>query len=78
MSDFEKDISNPVPPEPPMPDRGKRPKRPAETGIPVGSVIPFAGKLAHASSPAPPPDPQRHITDVEPMGWMLCDGREFR
>lgn len=84
MSDFVTDISIPVPPEPPQPPLmgrptlprrpgfpGRRPIGPTMPQLPLGSIIAFAGKLAHV------PDPPQHETDVEPLGWLKCDGREL-
>lgn len=87
MKDFVPGISIPVPPEPPQPPlytAPRLPQRPRFPGwtpigpvgpivsrIPIGSVISFAGKISS------PPDPPHHETDVEPLGWLKCDGREF-
>jgi hypothetical protein len=82
MSDFITDLSIPVPPDPPEPPLLGRPTRPRHPGfpgrhpvgpgqssLPVGSIIAFAGKLAHV------PNPPQHETDVEPLGWLKCDGK---
>ncbi len=42
-------------------------------GVPPGSVMAFAGKIAaQVSSP-----PQQFETLIEKWGWMVCDGRQL-
>jgi microcystin-dependent protein len=41
------------------------------TDVPVGTVVAFAGQVAGSIS-SPPAD---HTTNIESMGWMVCDGR---
>lgn len=56
-------------PIPPMPVHGMGLTAPI--GVPVGTVIAFAGQIA--SSPWDPPSD--YTTNIEQLGWILCDGR---
>jgi len=39
--------------------------------LPVGTVVAFAGKIAFSPSEAP----SDYTTNIEALGWMVCDGR---
>jgi microcystin-dependent protein len=84
MSDFINDLSIPVPPEPPEPPLlarpgwpqrpvfpGPSPIGPGQPSLPIGSIIAFAGQIADV------PNPPQHQTDIEPLGWLKCDGRSL-
>lgn len=47
---------------------------PHQLKAPVGAVVFFAGKIA---SHEQVPDPQNFVSDLELIGWMLCDGRSL-
>jgi hypothetical protein len=42
----------------------------APLGVPVGTVVAFAGKVASSPSNAP----SNFVTNLEALGWMVCDG----
>ena len=41
--------------------------------LPIGTVINFAGNALSNTSP-----PEQNTTDIEALGWMICDGRELK
>jgi hypothetical protein len=41
--------------------------------LPVGTVVAFAGKISSSSSDSP----SAYITNIEALGWMLCDGKSL-
>ena len=43
--------------------------QPSMIGVPVGTVVAFAGQIASPSAD--------YKTDIEALGWMICDGREL-
>lgn len=43
----------------------------APVGVPVGTVIAFAGQIASSPSNTP----SKYTTNIEALGWMVCDGR---
>ncbi|MFM2058655.1 MAG: hypothetical protein RLY71_3040 [Pseudomonadota bacterium] len=48
--------------------------------VPVGTVITFAGQVCNSAMPGAavfPIDQNYPETDVEAMGWMVCDGRSL-
>lgn len=58
-------------PIPPMPFLGMGVTTPV--ALPVGTVVAFAGKISSCSSD-PPLD---YTTNIEELGWMLCDGKSL-
>jgi|JI8StandDraft_1071087.scaffolds.fasta_scaffold05444_1 rhizosphere induced protein len=56
-------------PIPPMPLPGMGLTTPI--ALPVGTVVAFAGKIASFPSEAP----SDYTTNIEALGWMVCDGR---
>lgn len=56
-------------PIPPMPLPGMGLTTPV--ALPVGTVVAFAGKIASFPSEAP----SDYTTNIEALGWMVCDGR---
>jgi microcystin-dependent protein len=56
-------------PIPPMPFPGMGLTTPV--ALPVGTVVVFAGKIASSSSESP----SDYTTNIEALGWMVCDGR---
>lgn len=57
----------PAPPAPPLPG----PASPLPVGVPVGTVVAFAGEVygqAGAAAGAP---------NIAPEGWLVCDGRQL-
>ena len=42
------------------------------TEVPVGTVVAFAGQVGSTSSPT-----ATNVTNIESMGWMVCDGRSL-
>jgi len=57
-------------PFPPRPEAGQ--PFGAMDGLPVGTVVPFAGRLLPSGHP-----PERGYTQVDAWGWLLCDGSEL-
>jgi microcystin-dependent protein len=53
----------PIPPLP-IPGMGLT----APVGVPVGTVVAFAGQIASSSS-------ENYKMNIEALGWMICDGR---
>lgn len=53
----------PIPPLP-VPGMGLT----APIGVPVGTVVAFAGEITSSSS-------EDYKTNIEALGWMICDGR---
>jgi microcystin-dependent protein len=41
--------------------------------LPVGTVVAYAGKISSSSSDPP----SAYITNIEALGWMLCDGKSL-
>lgn len=56
-------------PIPPMPVPGTGLTTPV--ALPVGTVVAFAGKIASSPSEAP----SDYTTNIEALGWMVCDGK---
>ena len=56
-------------PIPPMPFLGMGVTTPV--ALPVGTVVAFAGKISSCSSDPP----SAYTTNIETLGWMLCDGK---
>ena len=59
----------PIPPLP-IPGLGLT----APTGVPVGTVVAFAGKVESSPSNSS----SNFVTNLEALGWMVCDGREYK
>lgn len=53
-------------PIPPLPVPGM--SLTAPIGVPVGTVVAFAGQITSSSS-------EDYKTNIEALGWMICDGR---
>jgi microcystin-dependent protein len=49
-------------------------------GLPVGSVVAFAGQLGPSVPPVPPDlsPPVGTTSPIEAWGWMACDGRQLQ
>jgi len=58
-------------PIPPMPFLGMGVTTPV--ALPVGTVVAFAGKISSCSSDPP----SAYTTNIETLGWMLCDGKSL-
>ena len=56
----------PIPPIP-VPSMGLT----TPVALPVGTVVAFAGNIASSPTDAP----SDYTTNIEALGWMLCDGR---
>ncbi len=56
----------PIPPLP-LPDMSLT----TPIALPVGTVVAFAGNIASSPTDAP----SDYTTNIEALGWMLCDGR---
>jgi microcystin-dependent protein len=56
----------PAPPRPPLP----APCSPLPVGVPVGSILAFAGEIRGQAT-------GRAVTSTAPFGWMVCDGRQL-
>ena len=56
----------PIPPIP-VPSMGLT----TPVALPVGTVVAFAGNIASS----PTDTPSDYTTNIEALGWMLCDGR---
>lgn len=54
-------------PIPSMPGPGMG--QPPMIGVPVGTVVAFAGQITSPSA--------EYKTNIEALGWMICDGREL-
>src|SRR4028118_932149 len=59
-------------PIPPMPFLGMGVTTPV--ALPVGTVVAFAGKISSSSSDPP----SAYTTNIETLGWMLCDGKSLK
>lgn len=57
----------PLPPSPPFP----APYTPLPAGVPVGTVVAFAGQIRGQAASA------TAVTATEPFGWVSCDGRQL-
>lgn len=59
-------------PIPPLPIPGIGFTNPV--GVPVGTVVAFAGKI----EVNPSNTPSKFTTNLEALGWMICDGKDLK